>query len=253
MILSRAGWWRLAIVVGAMLALELACRTGAILALTLIAPSAMAVALARLIASGRITADLLKTFGNVALAAALAVVVGFALGVAIHGLPRLRRALDPLFASYYAVPFFVFYPLFIVLFGLNDWPIVAVAFMFAVVAMVINTLNGLDRIPRVLLKVARTHRLGPLRTALLVKLPASASHLFTGVKLAVAYAFIGVIAAEFILSGGGGLGYAIAYAYNNFDNRTMYALMFLILVAVSAVNLALHGWEQRVHRRRTGR
>jgi NitT/TauT family transport system permease protein len=37
----------------------------------------------------------------------------------------------------------------------------------------------------------------------------------------VAYSFIGVIAAEFILSGDG-IGHEIAFAYNNFDNRTMY-------------------------------
>ena len=38
-------------------------------------------------------------------------------------------------------------------------------------------------------------------------------------KLALAYAFIGVIAGEFILSSGG-LGYGIAYAYESFENRT---------------------------------
>jgi NitT/TauT family transport system permease protein len=250
--MTRAGWLRLGLFVGAVLVLELLCRTGVIEPLTLIAPSQMALALGRLIASGKITDDVLKTFGNVALAFALAVIVGFAAGVALHGARRLRRALDPLFASYYAVPFFVFYPLFIVIFGLNDWPIVAIGFLFGVVAMIINTLNGLDRIPPVLLKAGRVHRLGRLRTALLIKLPASAPHLFTGIKLAVAYAFIGVIAAEFILSGAG-IGYSIAYAYNNFDNRTMYGLMLLVLVAVTAVNMALHVWERRMHARRGGR
>jgi NitT/TauT family transport system permease protein len=250
--MTRAGWLRLGLIAAAVLALELLCRTGAIEPMTLIAPSRMAQALGGLIVSGRITADVAKTFGNVALALALAVGLGFAAGVALHAAPRLRRALDPVFASYYAVPFFVFYPLLIVLFGLNDWPIVAIGFLFGVVAMIVNTLDGLDRMPPVLRKVARVHRLGVVRTALYVTLPASAPHLFTGVKLAVAYAFIGVIAAEFILSGAG-LGYAIAYAYNNFDNRTMYALMLLVLVAVTAVNMALHIWERRLHAQRGGR
>jgi NitT/TauT family transport system permease protein len=249
--MSRAGWLRLLVVAGAALLLELLCRGGVIKPLTLIAPSAMVAALAGLIVSGKITTDVAKTLGNVAVACALAIVAGFALGVLIHAMRRLRRALDPLFASYYAVPFFVFYPLLIVIFGLNDLPIVAIGFLFAVVAMVINTLNGLDRIPPVLLKVGRTHRLGPLRTALLIKLPATAPYLFTGVKLAVAYAFIGVIAAEFILSGSG-IGYAIAYAYNNFDNRTMYALMLLLLAVITALNMVLHVWEQRLYRRRGG-
>ena len=68
-------------------------------------------------------------------------------------------------------------------------------------------------------------------------------------KLALAYSFIGVIAGEFILSGGG-LGYSIAYAYNDFDNQTMYALMMFVLIVVTVVNARAHVWEQRLLRRR---
>src|SRR5262245_8068992 len=100
--MTRAGWWRLGVIAGAVPLLELLCRIGVVQPLTLIAPSAMAQALWRLIASGKITDDAIKTFGNVALALVLAVTVGFAAGVALHGARRLRRVLDPLFASYYA-------------------------------------------------------------------------------------------------------------------------------------------------------
>ena len=51
-----------------------------------------------------------------------------------------------------------------------------------------------------------------------VVLPAALPNLFGGIKLALAYSFIGVIAGEFILSSGG-LGYGIAYAYESFENR----------------------------------
>ena len=50
-----------------------------------------------------------------------------------------------------------------------------------------------------------------------------------------------------------GLGYSIAYAFNNFDNATMYALMLLIILLVTAVNAAFHVWEQRILRRQGGR
>ena len=53
------------------------------------------------------------------MALVLSVVGGFAIGAMIHSFPRLRRAIDPFLASYYALPFFAFYPLFIVLFGLG--------------------------------------------------------------------------------------------------------------------------------------
>jgi NitT/TauT family transport system permease protein len=249
---TRVGWIRLAVIVAFVAALEAMCRTGIVSRMTMIPPSEMAVVLWGLLSSGRINEHLERTLGNVALAFVLSVVVGFVVGVMLHAMPRLRRAVDPLLASYYAVPFFVFYPVFIVIFGMGNMPLVMIGFLFAVVAMIINTMNGLDRIPRVLFKVARVHRMNPFSEALLIKLPSAAPHLFTGVKLAVAYSFIGVIAAEFILSTSG-LGYSIAYAYNNFDNRTMYALMLFILVLVTAINMALYLWEQRILRRRRGR
>lgn len=250
--MSRLGWIRLGLIVGFFGVLELLCRTGAIARVTMIPPSQMATELARLLAEGKILADIRQTLTAVVVALVLAVTVGFAIGVGLHAVPRLRRAVDPLLATYYAVPFFVFYPVLVALFGLTQWPVIVIAFMFAVVAMVINTLNGIDRIPRVLGKVARVHNMGPLETALKLKLPAAAPNLFTGVKLAVAYSFIGVIACEFIMAASG-LGYAIAYAYNNFDNRTMYALMLFVLTLVTSINMALHVWERRMMRRRHGR
>ena len=62
-------------------------------------------------------------------------------------------------------------------------------------------------------------------------LPCAAPYILTGVKLAVAYALIGIIGSEFIMSRGG-IGYEIGFAYNNFDNATMYPLIVLILLVV---------------------
>lgn len=247
--MSRVGWLRLIVIVAAVLLLELLCRTGVISRLTMIPPSEMAVALWELLLSGEMNDDMARTFRNVAASFVLSVVAGFLGGVIVHALPRLRRVIDPLLASYYSVPFFVFYPLFIVIFGLNDWPLIMIGFLFASIAMVINTLNGLDRIPRVLWKVARIHRLNRPQQVWLIVMPAATPYLFTGVKLALAYSFIGVLAGEFILSSSG-LGYSIAYAYDNFDNRTMYALVLFVLVLVTVMNTALHLWEQRLLRRR---
>ncbi|NCX45253.1 MAG: ABC transporter permease subunit, partial [Betaproteobacteria bacterium] len=77
-------------------------------------------------------------------------------------------------------------------------------------------------------------------------------YLFTGVKLAVVYAFIGVIAGEFVLAGAG-FGYRIAFAYNAFDNATMYGLLVLLIGGVGGLNLSLYRWERLIHERRGGR
>lgn len=243
---------RIVFLVACVVVLELAVRGGLIPKRTLLPPSEMVVAMVRLVIAGKSLGDIAQTFLCVIAALAASVAAGFFLGVLIHRLARLRKALDPFFATYYAVPLFIFYPVLIAIFDLSLLPIILMGFAFAVVAMVIATLNGLDRVPRVLIKVARVHRMSRLSTALRLQLPAAAPHLFTGFKLAVAYSFIGVIASEFILAPSG-LGHAIAFAYNDFDNETMYGLMLLLLIVVVTVNMVLHGWEQRLLQRWTGR
>lgn len=229
--------------------LELACRAGLIARTTLIPPSAMAVALWELLASGALTADLAGTARNVASAVLLAVGVGLALGWLLAWRAGLRRLLDPLLTSYYAVPIFVFYPFFVYLFGMGDLPIVLMGALFATIAMAVTAMHGLLRVPAKLLKVAEVHRLSPAQRLRHVVLPSVALALVRGLKLTVAYSFIGVIAGEFILSAAG-LGHRIAYAYNNFDNRSMYAVMLLVVLTVGGVNLALHRWEQSLSKAR---
>jgi NitT/TauT family transport system permease protein len=242
-------WTRVAVIAGCVLALESACRAGLINPRTLIPPSAMASAMLDLLVSGEIDGDIAHTFLTVAIAFVSAVLVGFVAGAGLHGLPRVRRALDPLLASYYAVPIFVFYPLLVAIFGLNNLPLIAIGFLAAVPAMLIATLLGLDRVPRVLRKVARVHRLDRVTTVVRVILPAALPSLCSGIKLALAYSFIGVIAGEFILSSGG-LGYGIAYAYESFENRDMYGRMLFVLLVAIVANGVLYAWETRLNRRR---
>jgi NitT/TauT family transport system permease protein len=249
--MTRVGLIRLAVIVAMIGALELACRSGLISHQTIIPPSEMTAALVALLQSGAINADIERTLGVIAIVIAFSIVLGFAAGLAIHALPRVREALDPFFATYYAVPIFIFYPMLIAIFGLSPIPIVLIGVATAIVAMIIATLNGLDRVPGVLTKVARVHRLSPLATALTLQLPAAAPYLFTGVKLSVSYGFIAVIAAEFILSPAG-LGRDIADAYADFNNRRMYALILFLLIIATIVNAGLHALDMRWATRRSG-
>lgn len=239
---------RVSVLVLALGALEVSCRAGWIDRHTIVAPSEMALRLWQLLASGSANDDILYTLWNALAAIGLSIVTGFAAGAIIHALPRLRSILDPLLASYYAVPIFVFYPLLIVLFGINSIPLILIGAMFGVVAMIVNTLTGLDRVPRALTKSARLFRLGRAQELFLVSLPAAGPHFITGIKFSVIYSVIAVIAGEFILSARG-IGFRVAFAYNSFDARTMYALLLLLLATVSVVTLGLHSWEKKLHRR----
>jgi NitT/TauT family transport system permease protein len=245
---NRINALRFAVVAGAILIVEVLCRLNVITPFTMTSPSATFVNMVQVVGSGKYWPDISFTLINTIVAIVIAVVAGFAFGVIVQRVRRLRRVLSPILSAYYAVPTFVFYPLMIVLLGLNRFSLIAIGVTLAIVGMMVSTIDGMDRIPKVYLKTATAYRMSPVARTLLISLPAATPHLITGVKLAVTYAITGVIAGEFILSVAG-LGRAIAVAYNDLDNRTMYALLLLLLVTVTVVNVAIHEWERRVYRR----
>ena len=246
--MTHEGWIRLGVVAAAIAVLEALCRAGVVPHTVLLAPSEMAVSLWRIVQAGELDGDILSTLRDVVISTGIATVLGFACGVAIHVLPRLRHAIEPFLASYYAVPTFMFYPVFIVVFGVGATAIIAIAVLLSIVAMVTATLTGLDRIPAVLGKTAQVFRMSRTERAIMIDLPAAAPYLFTGVKLTFAYSLIGVLASEFILSGSG-IGYAIAYDYNNFNNARMYGLMLLVIIVAVAANTALNSVDRRLQAR----
>jgi NitT/TauT family transport system permease protein len=247
--MSAPALCRIAFLAGLALLLEVLCLTGVIDRLTMQPPHQIVLDLVHMLATGALNLAILKTLANSLIAFGIAMVTGIAAALVLHRLRAVRDALDPLFATYYAVPVFAFYPLLIILFGLGDTPEIFIGFMLAVVAVIVSVLSGLDRIPLVLLKAARVNQLGAWDTARRVTLPCVAPYILTGAKLALAYALIGVIGAEFIMSSSG-MGYEISFAYTNFDNATMYPLILLIVIASVGINTLLGRWERMLMKRR---
>lgn len=247
--MTRAGLYRLLLLMAVIALLEVLCLEGVIDHITMQPPHRIALDLGRMLASGVLDTAILKTLANSLIAFVLATAVGIASALVLHRMRAVRDALDPLFATYYAVPVFAFYPLLIILFGLGDMPEIFIGFMLAVVAVIVSVLGGLDRVPRALLKTARVNQFNAYETAWRITLPYIAPQILTGARLALAYALIGVIGAEFIMSSSG-MGYEISFAYTNFDNATMYPLILLIVFASVAINAGLGRWEAVLMRRR---
>src|SRR6476660_5473326 len=231
--MSRLRIYQFAVIAGFILLLEALCLAGVIDKITMPPPHIIVRDLFRMLLARRYFGDIGKSLANVLLAFGSAYVLGVITGTILHGYRTARDILDPLFATYYAIPVFAFYPLFIVIFGLGDGPQVLIGVLLGVVAVIVTTLNGLDRV----------------QTALQVTLPFCAPYLLTAAKLALAYAFIGVIGSEFIMARSG-MGYEIGFAYTNFDNATMYPLILLILLLSVVMNGVLSHWEKVLLARR---
>ena len=247
--MKKAALYRIGFVVALFLALELLCLTGIIDNFTMPPPHRIFLDLFDILWSGKFNHAMFQTFGNALIAAILSIVVCVLVACAIHPFPIVSRMLDPVFSTYYAVPVLSFYPVFIFLFGLGDAPKILVGFMLGVVAVIINTLDGLDRVPRVMRKVAKVEQLNWFESTFRVTVPFALPYILSGSTLAVSYSIVGIIATEFIMSREG-VGHEISFAYLSFDNATMYPLILLLIIIAVAVNLGLFNYEKRLQNRR---
>jgi len=75
--------------------------------------------------------------------------------------------------------------------------------------------------------------------------PACAPEILGGIALSVGYAFVAVIASEFLLASRG-IGHAIADAYNTFHTERMYGLVLALALLVVAINIALRQARRRL-------
>jgi NitT/TauT family transport system permease protein len=243
--MTRRRGSRFAFLAAAIVALEIVCRLGLVRPTDLVPPSTMVGAMVTALMQRATLEDFGLTLWSVLASVVIAAILGIAAGIVLHSLPRVRRACEPFIASYYALPLFALYPVLVVIFGVGPTPIIFTGVLYAAMSVMISTLSGLDHIPRVLRKTARVHRLGVLRTVWQIYIPACAGEILGGITLSVSYAFVAVIASEFLMAPAG-LGHAIADAYNTFQIARMYGLMLALMLLVLGMNGGLRLLRARV-------
>lgn len=192
-------------------------------------PSVVVVATGSLLADPVFWGDLGRSAVEVLASIVIGAVVGLLAGIAFWKVPLLGRVFEPYLVSFYAVPLVLFYPMMIVLVGINVASVVILASVMAAIPMALNTATGLSEIRPVFLRLARVLRCTRWQTLVSLALPAAAPLIVAGLRLASVYALIGAIAMEFTTAQAG-LGYRIRYLYETFDNVTMFAYIFVVLV-----------------------
>lgn len=198
------------------------------------------------IINGELNVHLMATGGALVISFVLAAIVGVPAGWLLWRSPRLKRILDPYLTAYYAIPIFAFYPVLLTILGFNLWPIITIAWAWAVVAVLLNSAIGFAAVPDVLIKVGKSLNLSRRQVFTQIVFHAAGPYVFTGLKLGVVYALIGVIASEFVLSTRG-LGYLVSNNYVNFQTADMYVAMYIILALGALLNLGLTSIERRLY------
>jgi len=175
---------------------------------------------------------------------ALAVLVGVLLAVLIVESRLLEKSIYALIVALNSVPKVAVAPLFVIWLGTDAAPKVAIGFLIAVFAIVIDAVLGLKSVPPDILDLARSLRGGRLATLWRIRFPCALPSLFAGMKVAIGLALVGAIVGEFV-SSQRGLGYVILSAQGMFDTARVFAAI-LVLAAMGVALFWLIAWLERL-------
>jgi len=175
---------------------------------------------------------------------ALSVLIGVLLAVLIVESRLLEKSIYGLIVGLNSVPKVAVAPLFVIWLGTGAAPKIAIGFLIAVFAIVIDGVLGLKSVPPDILDLARSLRGGRLATLWRIRFPCALPSLFAGMKVAISLALVGAIVGEFV-SSQRGLGYVILSAQGMFDTARVFAAI-LVLAVMGVALFWLIAWLERL-------
>ncbi|MGN6187294.1 MAG: ABC transporter permease [Conexibacter sp.] len=180
--------------------------------------------------------NLTVTAGEILLGILVAGAAGFVLPIALHLSLPLRRSVYPLLVVSQVIPIVLIAPLLIVWLGFGIAPKLVIIGLVCFFPIVVTTLDALSRVDPALPKLMRTLDASRWQVLRHVELPAALPGLFSGAKVAVTFAPIGAVFAEWVGSSSG-LGHLVQQAIPNLDTARAYAAVAIL----SAFAIALFG------------
>lgn len=179
--------------------------------------------------TGALSQALLSSLSIYATGMAFAIVVGILLGLLLARARLLRIGLESYIMILYSTPMVALIPFILALMGFGFAPKVLVVFLFAVFSVLYNTVEGARSLKPELLEVARSFRASEWSIWRDILLPYTLPFAMTGVRQSIGRGLVGLVSAEFFLSGSG-IGLLIVRSGQDFDVPGLYAAILIITI-----------------------
>lgn len=164
------------------------------------------------------------------------VLLAFILAVSMDRMPLVRKAMYPYLIVSQTIPTVAIAPILVLWLGYGILPKVVLVILTTLFPIVINILEGFASVDKDAINLLGLMGANHWQILRHVKLPASLSYFYSGLKISVSYAFVGSVVAEW-LGGFEGLGVYMIRAKNSFS----YQNMFAAIIVISVVSLLLLG------------
>jgi NitT/TauT family transport system permease protein len=177
------------------------------------------------------------------LGSVLGIIIGFVLGLS----PAAERIVSPYLSALYGLPKIALAPLFVILLGIGIESKVALVALVVVFLILYTTLEGGRNVDPDYIQFMKL--MGATWWEILRKVlfPSSLAWIYSGLRLAVSYAFTTTVVGE-VLSSNRGLGYLITSSAARFDAAGVFAAVTVLVILSVIFTQALTRLEARGQR-----
>lgn len=164
--------------------------------------------------------------------------IGFVLAVAMSAFRPVQRLIYPALVGSQAVPIVAIAAPLVILFGFGTLPKLIIVAWCVFFPVVVNVLDGLAHIDQDLVNLSRVLGARRVREFIHIRLPATLSPLFSGLKIAATYAVTGAVIGEWTASSQEGLGTYLLSANASLNVQLVFGVT-LLLTAIGVLSFLL--------------
>jgi len=223
-------------------------QSGSISALFLPKPANVYATLERLMQTASFWSAVTVTITTILKAFAIAIVAGLVVGYAVTRSKLATQVIEPVIAGLFTVPITLFFPMFILFFGIGTGSKVAYGATYAFFPIALNTIAAFANMDERYLRAARSMGAGRFDTFRQVLLPGALPVLITGMRIGFFICFASVLGGETI-SSVAGIGRNIALAAELMESARMYAWISFVIFTSVTLNLLVYSLENHIRSR----
>jgi len=197
--------------------------------------------------SGRLWSAATITVTEIVKAYVIAVVAGILVGFLVTRSRNLVRIFEPMLAGMFAIPLTLFFPLFVVFFGIGPDSKVAYAATYSFFPIALNTIAGFSSVDELYLRAVRSMGASSVQQFRYVYLPGALPVTLTGLRIGFFICIASVLGGE-TLAAAAGVGKSIALSAELMETARLYAWIAFVVLASVVLNLLALAAETRSER-----
>lgn len=171
--------------------------------------------------------NILSSLQRVAIGFGIAALIGIPLGFIIGRFTFMSRMVEPIISLLRPVSPLAWLPIGLLVFKRADPAATWTIFICSIWPMILNTAEGVRRVPQDYLNVARVLDLPEWKVMTRILFPSVLPYMLTGIRLSIGTAWLVIVAAE-MLTGGVGIGFWVWDEWNNLKVEHIIVAIFVI-------------------------